>query len=37
MDHIRDHVADDRVTIGVHLIDPKLALAIALHQLDETG
>ena len=37
MDHVRQHLADDRVAVGAHRIDPKLALAIAAHQLDEAG
>ena len=37
MDHVRQHLADDRVAIGAHRVDPKLALAIAPHQLDEAG
>jgi hypothetical protein len=37
MDHIRRDLADDRVAIGAHRFDPKLALAITPHQLDEAG
>ena len=35
MQHVRQHLAHDRVTVGPHRVDPELALAIAVHQLDE--
>ena len=37
MEHVRQHLADDRVAVGSHRVDPKLALAVAAHQLDEAG
>ena len=37
MEHVRQHLAHDRVAVGAHRVDPKLALAIAAHQLDEAG
>ena len=37
MEHVRQHLADDRATVGAHRVDPKSARAIAMHQLDEAG
>ena len=35
MDHVRQDLADDRVTVGAHRRDSELPLAIASHQLRE--
>jgi hypothetical protein len=37
VDHVGQHLTDDRVTVGAHGVDPKPALSVAAHQLDKTG
>ncbi len=35
MNHVRHHLADDRIPVSAHRLDPKLALAITSHEFNE--